>query len=208
MLFYIRHKKRSELKYILPSVLITAALLILCEMRFVIFGLKNYNPDFLSGVVIQKLALEGWLYYLIMPFSGIMIFEFVYHKWENLTNSKVFIVVSLLLLVLFALISWFFKEKTYTFFIFFLLLVYFGYTIFRNRFMHLLFVFYLTFILFIIPCLIMDFFITGLPIVSYDIQYTLGIQIYRIPVENFGMYFLMLLMAVTIYEFFCERKFF
>src|SRR5690606_19813920 len=111
------------------------------------------------------------------------------------------IAVSLLLLILFAVIAYTARQHLYSFFTFFLLTIYFGYTLFRNKFKPHYTKFYLTWLISLLPFLIIDGILTGLPIVEYNDIHTLGIRIFTIPVEDFFYLFLLLFINITIYEY-------
>ena len=197
-----------KLKYAFPSILITAIILIICEIRFVAYGIKNFNPEYITGPLIQNLPVEVWIYYIIFPVGFLLIYEAVKLRWKFFETPNFFVIVSLVLIVVFALLAWLYRGKAYTFFTFFLSLVYFGYTVFRNNFRKHFTKFFPAFILSLIPFLIIELILTAIPVVSYDIQSCMGIWIFGVPFEDTGFFFLTFLMNVTIYEFFCEKRFF
>jgi lycopene cyclase domain-containing protein len=118
------------------------------------------------------------------------------------------VAVSLVLLVVFGVLAWFSRKQLYPFFTFFLLTVYFGYTIFRNRFKQHLTKFYLAFAISVIPFFILRTITTSLPVISFNAGHTAGVLLLNMPVEDFGYFFLLFLMNVTIYEYLKERKYY
>ncbi len=68
--------------------------------------------------------------------------------------------------------------------------------------------FYLTLLIFLIPFFIVKLVLTGLPVVEYDDMFNLGVRIFTIPIEDFFCFFLLLLMNITIYEYFRKQQFF
>jgi lycopene cyclase domain-containing protein len=118
------------------------------------------------------------------------------------------VAVSLVLLVVFGLLAYFQREKLYTFFTFFLLAIYFGYTIFRNRFKPHYTKFYLAYFISIFPFLIVNGILTSLPVVEYNDTHNLAIRVFTIPIEDFAYFFLLFLMNVTIYEYLKKQRFF
>jgi lycopene cyclase domain-containing protein len=89
-----------------------------------------------------------------------------------------------------------------------LLTIYLGYTIFRNRFKHHLTSFYLGFAIAVIPFFILKATLFTLPVIIADPNYMMGVSLVNMPVEEFGYFFLLILMNATIYEYLRERRLF
>jgi hypothetical protein len=116
--------------------------------------------------------------------------------------------ISLVLLVVFGLVAFFSREKIYTFFTFFLLAIYFGYTLFRNRFKNHLKHFYIAFLILLIPYFALLVAFVKLPAVSYSYNYSLPLRLLQVPVENIAGLFLLLFINITITEYLAERRFY
>jgi lycopene cyclase domain-containing protein len=198
----------KNLKYLLPSILFSGAICILWDMRFTELGIWNYNPEYVSRFSILKLPAEQWLLLLALPCFSIFVYERVKQKSGNFDRGNLFVGISLVLLVGFGLLAWYQREKLYPFFTFFLLTVYFGYIIFRNRFKSHLTSFYLAFFLSVILYFIMRMIITTLPVISFHPSHITGILIYKMPVEDLGYFFLLFIMNVSIYEYLKERRYY
>lgn len=197
-----------NLKYLLPAILFTGAIFILWDIRFTETGIWNFNPEFLSRITILNLPAEEWLFFLAIPGFSVFIYEYVKIKFQHFEKNNFFVAVSLVLLVVFGLLAWFSRQQLYPFFTFFLLTVYFGYTIFRNRFKQHLTQFYLALTISVIPFFILRIIITSLPVISFNAGHTTGVLILNMPVEDFGYFFLLFLMNVTIYEYLKERRYY
>lgn len=205
--------KRKDLffrnfKYILPAILFSGAIFTLWDMRFTELGIWNYNPEYISCINILKLPAEQWLLLLALPCFSIFVYERVKQKSGNFDRGNLFVGISLVLLVGFGLLAWYQREKLYPFFTFFLLTVYFGYIIFRNRFKSHLTPFYLAFFLSVIPYFIMRMIITTLPVISFHPGHIIGVLVYRMPVEDLAYFFLLFIMNVSIYEYLKERRYY
>jgi lycopene cyclase domain-containing protein len=197
-----------DFRYVLPAIVISGALMIIVETRLSGYGIKNYNPGYNLGIDILEVPVEVWLSYLLIPFVSLFIYDTARNRLNTRFNSNISVILSLVLIVIIALIVWFFRTKTYTFFTFFLLLVYFGYTIFRNRFKQHLNDFYVGFGIALLPYLILEIIFASFPVISYDIQFNSGTLLQKVPIENVGFYFLLFLMNVTIFEFFSGKRYF
>ena len=190
----------------MPAILFSGAIYIIWDLRFEEKSIWVFNHEFLTGINILNLPLEEWIYFFIIPFLGIFIYEFVKHRFKNFEYPKVFVALSLVLLVLFGTIAYSSRQKLYPFFTFFLLTIYLGYTIFRNRFKVHFSKFYLAYFILVIPFIIINGTVTSLPVIEYNPAHILGIHLYTIPVENFASLFLLFIMNVTIYEYLKERR--
>jgi len=199
------HKKW---KYLLPAVLFSGTVFIMWDIRFTELGIWNFNPDYITGIYILNLPLEEWLFFLVIPYCCVFIYEVLHVKLPNFEKPNLFVAISLVLLIGFALTAYYAREKLYTFFTFFLLTIYFGYVIFRNRFKTHYTKFYLTWLISLLPFFIVNGILTALPVVEYNNLHNLGIRLITIPVEDIFYFFLLLIMNLTIYEYMKKQKLF
>lgn len=198
----------SKLKYLLPAILFSGAIFILWDIRFEELGIWQFNPEYISGIYFMNLPLSEWLYFLAIPFYAVYIYEVLKIKLPDFEKDNLFVAISLVLLVAFALIAYFGRTQLYTFFTFFLLSIYFGYTVFRNRFKKHYTKFYLAYFFSLVPFLIVSGILTALPVIKYNEEHILGLHIFTIPVENLAVFFLLLLMNITIYEYLKQQRFY
>ena len=210
LLFKSASKTRifPKLKYFIPAIIFSSAIFIIWDNRFTQIGVWTYNPDFFSGKEILSLPWEKWLYYIVISWVSLFVYEQVKIKFSYLKSDNLFLAISLVLLVVFGLIAFFSRLKIYTFFTFFLLTIYFGYTLFRNRFKSHLTHFYISFFLLLIPFFILSVILVKLPIISYGPEFTLQLRILQVPVENLVGFFLLLFINITVSEYLTERKFY
>jgi len=197
----------TKWKYLFPAVLFSGAVFILWDLRFEELQIWGFNPEYILGIYWLNLPVEEWLFFLIIPYCCVFIYEILNVKLPVFRKPNLLLVVSLVLLVAFALLAWFARQKLYTFFTFFLLSIYFGYTIFRNHFKSHLFNFYLTWLISLVPFLVVNGILTAFPVVEYNDMHMLGIRIFTIPVEDFFYLFLLLIMNLTIYEYMRKQQF-
>lgn len=198
----------SKLKFLFPAMLISGAVFLLWDIRFTELGIWHFNPEYITGIYLLNLPLEEWLFFIVIPYSCVFIYEVLNVKLAHFEKPNLSVAISLTLLVIFAVVAYTARQHLYTFFTFFLLTIYFGYTIFRNRFKKHYTKFYLTWLISLIPFLIVGGLLTGLPVVEYNDMHILGIRILNIPVEDFFYLFLLLLMNVTIYEYLKKQQLF
>jgi len=191
----------SKFRYLFPGMIFTAAIFIIWDLRFEELGIWSFNKKYITGLYILNLPFEEWLFFLIIPFCCVFIYEVLKVKLPEFEYPNAFLTLSLFLLTGFVALAYFQRDKLYTFFTFFLLSIYFGYTIFRNRFKRYYTKFYLTYFITLLPFIITNMLLTSLPVVEYDDTYNLGLRLFTIPVEDFGYLFLLLLMNITIYEY-------
>ncbi len=188
----IRTRIFPKFKYFIPAIILTSAIFIIWDNRFTQTGIWNYNSEFFSGKEILYLPWEKWLYYIVISWVSLFIYEWVKIKFSQLKIDNVSLAISLALFVVFGLVAFFSRLKIYTFFTFFLLAVYFGYTIFRNRFKSHFTHFYITLLLLLIPFFLLSVVFVKLPVISYNPEYTLQFRLFQVPVENLAGFFLLL----------------
>jgi hypothetical protein len=153
------------------------------------------------GKTIFSLPLEEWLFLLIISLFGFSVYILVNVKLESFEKPNLFYGLSILLLIGFAYEAWVTRQKLVPFFIFFLLAIYFGYTIFRNRFKPHLTKFYISYLIVVIPFFLIKILLNKLPVILYNNDFILGVRLVSVPVEQFANLFLLMLINITIFEY-------
>ncbi len=199
---------RNLVKYILPANFFSLAVYLIWGTRFSQIGIWSFNPEYTTGIQLWNLPLEEWLFLWVVSFLSVAVYEWAKIRFSEFEKPNVFLAISLVLLVIFGLTAFLSRQKVYPFFTFFLLSVYFGYTIFRNRFKKSYTKFYITYLVIIVPIFIIKAILCSLTVVSYNSIGTLGVYIANVPIEDFGYYFLLVLMNLTIFEYLNERRFY
>lgn len=198
----------KNLKYIFPSILVTSVIFWVWDIRFTAAQVWSFNPDFILGKNLYGMPIEEWLFFIVIPYSCVFIYEVIKFYLKKYEFANPFLAFSLFLVVGFALISYFFRQQGYTFLTFLFSAVYLGYTVFRNRFKPYITKFYFSYFISLVPFMIVNGILTSLPVVEYNPAHILNIRILNIPVEDFSYFFLMLLMVTTIYEALKESKYY
>ncbi|MEM8895323.1 MAG: lycopene cyclase domain-containing protein, partial [Bacteroidota bacterium] len=162
---------------------------------------------YLVGWYLGHMPVEEWLFFIIIPFASVFIYECVlfFLKRGLLGNSPRYI-SAVLAISLFAL-SPFVYGKDYTFWT----CIFTGIALTLHAYWDKSYMgdFYIAYLIHLLPFFIVNGVLTGswleAPIVWYDNAENLGIRLFTIPVEDsiYGM--LLLLMNVSFYEFFKIR---
>lgn len=198
----------KNLKYILPAILITAALFWIWDIKFTKGGVWSFNPAYTLGKQYLGLPIEEWLFFIVVPYSCTFIYEVLKYYLKDYEYANPFLAFSLLLIVAFGLLAYFFRQQVYTFVTFLFSTIYLAYTVFRNKFKPHITKFYFAYFVSLVPFLIVNGILTSLPVVEYHPATIFNIRIFHIPVEDFSYFFLMMLMVTTIYENLKESKYF
>ena len=198
----------KNLKYILPAILVTAAIFWVWDIRFTEAGVWSFNPEYTIGKDIKGMPIEEWLFFIVIPYCCVFIYEVLKSYLKKYEYANPFLAISLFLIVGFALISYFFRHQAYTFLTFLFSAIYLAYTVFRNKFKPHITKFYFAYFVSLLPFLIVNGILTSFPVVEYNSTHILNIRIINIPIEDFSYLFLMLLMVTTIYETLKESKYY
>jgi len=198
----------KNLKYILPAIFTTAAIFWVWDIRFVEAQVWSFNPEYTIGLAFIGMPIEEWLFFIVVPYSCVFIYEVLKFYLEKYEYPKSFRLVSLFLIAGFALISYFFRQQNYTFLTFIFSAVYLSFAIFGRKFKPYITKFYFSFMVSLIPFMVVNGFLTSLPVVKYNSAHIMNIRILNIPIEDFSYLFLMLLMVITIYEAFKKARYY
>lgn len=191
-------------KYLLPAILVNGLLFVLWDMYFTKHGVWSFNPEYTCGLYIFNLPVEEVLFFAVVPYSCAFIYECLnaYIPKEIVTRPKL---INIIVLVLSLASCVLFYDRIYTIVnagICFLV-VFIAAFVYKMRNMGR---FYLAFFVALIPFLIFDGIITGLPIVWYNDEENMAIRFFSIPVEDFFYCLSLLLNTVLIMDYFKIRK--
>ncbi len=182
--------------------IIPALLYIGWDIYFTSKGVWSFNEAYITGIKLINLPIEEVLFCFIVPYCCVFIYACIRSYFPNLVNKKPADLGLKLLAVLLLATGIFYFDKYYTgwTFIFtgtFLLLLY----LFRNFFKSFDAVsFLVSFVICLIPFLIVNGFLTAIPVVQYNDAENLGVRIYTIPFEDAFYGMLLVLMNIVIYE--------
>ena len=188
--------------------IIPALLYIIWDIYFISKGVWSFNEEYITGIKLYNLPLEELLFFFIVPYCCVFIYACVRNYFPSLVNKKPADLFLKLLAVLLLIAGVIYFDKYYAgwTFIFtgiFVLIVY----LFRNFFKNFDAVsFLISYAICLIPFLIVNGFLTAIPVVIYNDVENLGIRIYTIPFEDAFYGMLLILLNIVIYEKIKSKK--
>lgn len=198
----------KEWKYLFPAIFIMAMVFLAKDALFTHAGVWGFNDAYLLGQRFLGLPLEEWLFFFTVPYSCVFIYACLkaYLKndpLERFHRPILWILVGFLLLG-----AAFYYNRLYPVIIFSLtafLLVF-----FLLRKPKWLSIFLLSYLISLIPFLLLNGVLTGSfienEVVSYNSAHIMNIRIFTIPFEDTIYNLMMLLSTVGIYEWFRRKK--
>ncbi len=188
---------------LMPAILFTAAFFIIWDHWFTVMGVWEFNPKYILGIYFIELPIEEWMFFFAVPFACVFIYEVLQYFVPKDLLGSISTPITFILIPLFLGIGLVNLDKWYTSVTFILaaatLLLH--YLIFRNKFLGR---FYLTYLVHLIPFLVMNGILTGAfteePVVIYNNFENLAIRIYTIPLEDSVYSLILLLLNISIYE--------
>lgn len=194
-----------KFRFIFPGLLLTAALYIAWDTWFTASGVWGFNHNYTRDTYLLGMPLEEWLFFLVVPYCCIFLFEVMrlYVKRFYFPVASRFITYLLLGILIFSIPFIYQRSYTLTAVVFTSLMLV-GQLVqktYRSWFSGFL----LTYLVSMVPFLVVNGLLTSLPVVWYDNAETLGIRIYTVPVDDFIYLFGLLLPSVNIYQLLLHR---
>lgn len=171
------------------------------------FTAKNwwwFNETYTLGFSIAYLPIEEWLFFIIVPFACMFIFEVVGYFFSTHFFQKITHRFNLFLSVILMFTAVFHWSLPYTFVTFSLtsialVIAYFKKPIWMGQF-------WLSYLICLIPFFLVNSVLTGLvtksPVVNYHPTAFMGIRLGTIPLEDSMYNLLMLLIVTSVYQSF------
>ena len=191
----------KKVKSVLKSILIVSSAFIIWDVIATERGDWAFNPDYLIGVKFFGLPIEEILFFITVPYACIFIFETVkfYIKEKTLKlNENILLFISFI--IVFISVLNYERDYTFTVSLFtaasILLLKSLGKDLFVSK------NFWLTLIISYIPFFIVNYFLTSIPIVTYNSLSFSDVRFITIPVEDFFYSFSMISMWILFYHLF------
>lgn len=195
-------------KEVFLSISIVAAFFIIWDIIFTNQGVWGFNSTYLIGFDILNLPIEEWLFFICIPYASIFIhYAFQYflpNKKLSKSTTKIITIALIILLIITLIFNY---DKAYTFYNYLLLILILSYSLFTDN--KQLPIFYITFMIILIPFFIVNGILTGSfiegQVVWYNNAENLGIRIATIPIEDIGYAFNMLFMSILLIEMFKNK---
>ncbi|MBN2745794.1 MAG: lycopene cyclase domain-containing protein [Bacteroidales bacterium] len=192
-------------KFVFPAILIVAAIYIFFDVLLTKNFVWGFNPQYHSTNVIFGLPIEEWLFFVVIPYASLFLhYSFVlYFPQIKLSNRTTQIITKALIIGMAVSMAMSF-DKTYTLYITATMLVTLLVGVAEKS--ELLNRFYITFLLILIPFIIVNGILTGSfiegEVVWYNSAENLGKRFFTIPIEDFLYAFSMIFLSLILTETF------
>jgi lycopene cyclase domain-containing protein len=189
-------------KYLFPAMIIPALFYIAWDIFFTSKGVWHFNEKYITGIKISYLPLEEVLFFILVPYCCVFIYECIrcyFPKIKNKAAADIFLKALAVILMMGAIIFHhrYYSSWTFLFTSLFIMLVY----VCRNFFKTFDAIsFLVSYAVILVPLLIVNSFLTALPVVIYNNAENLGIRIYTIPFEDIFYGMLLTMMVICMYE--------
>ncbi len=189
-------------KFLFPAMIIPALVYIVWDMYFTSKAVWSFNEKYTAGIQIFNLPLEEILFFFVVPYCCVFIYACIRTYLPGVVHIKMADTVLKLLAVILLATGFMYVDRSYTSWTFILSgssiwMLY----LFRPYFKSFDAVsFLMAYAICLVPFLIVNGFLTAIPVVLYNDAENLGIRIFTIPVEDafYGMF--LILMNIVIYE--------
>jgi len=191
-------------KFLFPGIVLSAIFFILWDIWFTHIGIWEFNAEFVLGLFILGLPIEEWLFFLVIPFSCVFIYEVMNYFVKKDVLADQVKTITLVLATILTVLSVIYSDKLYTFITTSLLAAF--------LLLHVLVIksnylgrFYIAWIVCLLPFFVVNGVLTAMPVLIYNNTENIGIRIGTIPVEDMFYGMLNVLQVITVYEF-LKRK--
>ncbi len=175
---------------LMRGLLPTAAFFIFWDVLFTRWGIWGFNYSYLTGASGLGLPIEEWLFFIVVPYACAFIYACIraYGRWQGPDKGVMPTVLLGIVLLLIGIVFW---QRAYTLYAFggcglgCLLAV-----ALRKKAPAFRFdTFLLSYLIILVPFLLVNGVLTALPVVMYNDAENLAIRMYTIPLEDtfYGM---------------------
>jgi len=172
------------------------------DIYFTSINVWHFNPKYITGIHISNLPLEEVLFFFIVPYCCVFIYECIRCYFPSLKNNTKADITLMILAAVLLITGVIFYDRYYTSWTFiFNALFIAGLYVFKKYFSSFnAIAFLVSYAVCLIPFLIVNGFLTAIPVVLYNDAENLGRRIYTIPFEDTFYGMLLVLMNIVLYE--------
>lgn len=182
--------------------LLPAIFYIAWDALFTKWGVWSFNEAYISGYHLSNLPVEEVLFFFVVPYCCIFIYECLICYFPAITKLGGSKKIVLAMGVIFVITGIVFFQQRYTGYTFLLLgaalLAYIPLKTFFTGFNFPAFL--ISYAVILIPFLLVNGFLTAIPVVLYNDAENFGFRIYTIPFEDAFYGMLLIFLNLLIYE--------
>jgi lycopene cyclase domain-containing protein len=195
-------------KYLFRAMILPALFYIVWDSWFTSLGIWSFNPDYITGIKILNLPVEEILFFFVVPYCSLFIYECILCYFPSIKNTTLADTLLKLLAVILFITGIIFYKQCYTVYTFILFALFVAlFYLFRKYFAGFKTSYFLiSYVVILIPFLLVNGFLTAIPVVLYNNAENMGIRIYTIPFEDAFYGMLLFLLNVVIYEKLRSKK--
>lgn len=190
----------SKWRYLFPAIFLVGFGFVVWDVLFHNLGVWSFNDEYLLGLRFLGLPIEEYLFFLIIPFSCLFIYEVLrYFKPESPIDAYAK-QITMALATVSAILAALYMDRWYS-----------GVTYLLNTLVLYLIaiknpawlgLFLRAFLIVLLPFFIVNGILTFMPVVSYNDLENIGLRMGTIPVEDMAYGFLLLILVTWFYEIF------
>jgi len=187
---------REKWNIVVPAILVVAAVFILLDMLYTRLGIWGFNSRYHSGVKIAGLPVEELLFFLVIPYASLFIHYAFFFYYPKVHPGKFASqVITICLIGVSVAVIMLNTEKAYTVYAFGALMLSLLLSLADKT--HEISRFYLSFLIILIPFMIVNGVLTGTlidqEVVWYNSGEIIGLRVLTIPAEDFAYGFSLIL---------------
>ncbi len=198
----------SRWKYLFHAIAVTGLFFILWDILYTSLGIWGFNPRYLTGIYIFNLPVEEVLFFITIPFATVFTYDTLIYLVKNDYLRKASRTISFTLVTLLFVVAVFNLSKLYTSVTFLLTA---SFILFHELVIKPTYLgrFYFSFLVLMVPFFIINGILTGSfieeEVVWYDNSHNLSFRLFTIPVEDLFYGLLLILMNITLFEYFKKK---
>ena len=185
------------------GIAVMAVVFLIWDAIFTANGVWGFNPRYLTGPRFLHLPIEEWLFFLVVPYSCVFIYEALRYYVRRDVLGRIARPLSIALMLVLVVVGVLHIDRIYTAITFLCTAALLALHVFVLK-SPWLGRFYLGYAVSLIPFFLMNGILTGWllpePIVWYNNAENLGIRMNTIPIEDSQYLLFFLLLTITFYE--------
>ncbi|MFC4262678.1 lycopene cyclase domain-containing protein [Ferruginibacter yonginensis] len=193
---------------VFSAMLLPALFYIVWDVVFTHLNVWSFNTDYITNIRIVNLPVEEVLFFFVVPYCCTFIYECIRCYFPNIQSTKTAQNILYGLAITMLGIAIMFNHLYYTFytaiflaaFIFIVSMFKQAFASFNNT------AFLIAYAIIIIPFMVVNGFLTAIPVVLYNNAENLGIRITTIPIEDTFYGMLLVIWNIILYEKLLKRS--